>query len=443
MSTGPPSENGWLHVPTLVRYLQYRVRLTVRRAAKDEMTESQTTSKGIEFNENIVALLGCAILLVSAVLWADRPPTMEKTDFSVTYIGSRMVYLGQGSKLYDLAEQQKLKRLLLPDAEPLIYEHPPFEALLLAPLGALSYKTAYLTWGLINVTIWLMLPFVLRPYAPAPRDDLGYLVLWLLFAPLGVTLFQGQSSLVMLLVYSLAFISMKQRRDYRAGAILGLGLFKFQFILPFALIFLLWRQWRFLKGFLATAAGLGVLSLLAVGWTGIWSYIHLIVSIVRHPDNVTYGAAIDMGTVQGFVHALLGKVLGRPVISLLVAAISVSLIGWSAWHWRTTDATGRARTFDLMFAVSVVVALVTGFHMFTHDLSPLLLAMLLVAAHFPGSSRPALRLTLGTALVLFWIPPLYFALVAWHCMYLWFLVLAVFMVGTFKLVERPPEEIRT
>jgi hypothetical protein len=411
------------------------------------MTELQTTLKRTGFNESIVATLGFAILLVSAVFWADQPPTMEKTDFSVTYIGSRMVYFGQGAKLYDLAEQQKLKRLLLPDAEPLIYEHPPFEALLFAPLGALPYKIAYLIWGLINVTIWLALPFLLRPYAPTPRDDLGYLVLWVLFAPLGVALFQGQSSLLMLLVYSLAFISLKQGRDYRAGAILGLGLFKFQFILPFVFIFLLRRQWRFLKGFLTTAAGLGVLSVVAVGWPGIWTYTQLMVSIVRHPDNVSYGAAIDMGTVQGFVHALLGKILGRSVISLLVVAISGSLIGWSAWRWRTSDEKERGRTFDLrtfdlMFAVSVVVALVTGFHMFTHDLSPLLLAMLLVAAHFPESNRPALRLTLGTALVLFWIPPLYLALVAWHCMYLWFLVLLVFMIGTLKLAERP-EGIRT
>jgi len=34
--------------------------------------------------------------------------------------------------------------------------------------------------------------------------------------------------------------------------------------------------------------------------------------------------------------------------------------------------------------------------------------------------------------VVFWVRPLYFALVAWHCMYLWFLVLMVFMIGTLK-----------
>src|SRR5260370_12170678 len=222
-----------------------------------------TSSKGSPFNEKIVALIGFAVLLVSVVFLADRPPINERTDFSVTYIGSRMVYLGLGGKLYDLAEQQKLKRLLLPDAEPLIYEHPPFEALLLAPLGALPYKTAYLICGLINVAICVMLPYLLRPYAPAPRDDLGYLALWLLFAPLGVALFEGQSSLLLVLLYVIAFIQLRSGRDFRAGAILGLALFKFQFVVPLAVIFLLQRQWRFMKGFLTIGTALGALSLVA------------------------------------------------------------------------------------------------------------------------------------------------------------------------------------
>jgi hypothetical protein len=391
--------------------------------------------------ENAIALFGFAVLLVFAVFWADRPPTMEKTDFSVTYVGSRMIYLGEGSELYDLAEQKRLKTSLLKNAEPLIYEHPPFEALLLSPLGALPYKTAYLVWGLINVAVWLSLPWLLRPYAPVPREELGYLTLWLVFAPLGVALFQGQSSIVLLLVYSLAFISLKQGGDFRAGAILGLGLFKFQFALPFALIFLLRKQWSFMKGFLATAFGLGVLSFFAVGWSGMWGYIHLLANVASHPDNLTYGIAGDMATVQGFVQAVLGKLLGPSIVSLIVAAVSAALIGWTALRWRATADLERGRNFDLMFAVSVVVALVTGFHMFTHDLSPLLLAMLLAAAYFPGRECRTLRLTLGASLIAFWTPPLFFALLAWHGAYLWFPVLMAFMIGVSRLAYK--DTIRT
>jgi len=399
-----------------------------------------TSPKGIKF-ENALALFGSAVLLVFVVFLADRPPTMEEADFSITYIGSRMVYLGMGPKLYDLAEQQRLKRLLVPNSLPLIYEHPPFEALLLAPLGALPYKTAYLIWGLINVATWLMLPTLLRPYAPAPRDDLGYLVLWLLFAPLGVALFDGQSSLLLLVVYSSTFIQLRRGRDFRGGAIFGLGLFKFQFVIPFMLILLLQGKWRFMKGFLATATALGALSLGVVGWRGIISYIHLLMGVAAHPENSSYGAAIGMATVQGFAHPLLRNILGHTAVSLIVAGISIFLILWTAWLWRKSGFAADQRSFDLMFAVAVVVSLVTSMHMFTYDLSPLFLAMLLVAGYFPGRSHTLLRLVLGTTLVMFWMPPLFLLLLARHSVYLWFPVLILFMMGTFKLAEIPMERM--
>lgn len=387
--------------------------------------------KGLAFESHVV-LLASAILLVSAVLWADRPPTVERTDFSVTYIGSRMVYLGLGPKLYDLGEQGKLKKVLLPDAEPLIFEHPPFEALLLAPLGALPYKTAYLIWGLINTAVWLMLPYLLRPYATTPRDDLGYLVLWLIFAPLGVALFQGQSSLIILLLYSLSFIELKAGRDFRAGAIFGLALLKFQFAIPFALIFLFRRQWRFMKGFMTAGAALGILSLVAVGWQGILSYVRLLAGISSHPDNSSLGAAIGMATVQGFAHAALGLLLGRAAVSVVVAIVSLFLIFWISWRWKNVE--GDLAAFDSMFAAAIVVSLVTGFHMFTHDLSPLMLAILLVAAHLPARGRWRWMLLLTIAV--FFCPFVYFALMAWHLMWLMFPLLLVFVMGAADVSTR-------
>jgi hypothetical protein len=75
--------------------------------------------KGISW-ETCIALSGSAVLLVSVILLVDHPPLNQRNDFSVTYIGSRMVWLGTGAAVYDLAEQEKLKKSLLPDAEPLI-----------------------------------------------------------------------------------------------------------------------------------------------------------------------------------------------------------------------------------------------------------------------------------------------------------------------------------
>ena len=391
--------------------------------------------------ETILAFFACAISLVALVVLVDRPPINERTDFSVTYLGSRMVYLGMGPKLYDLAEQQKIKSTLLPNAEPLIFEHPPFEALLLAPLGALPYRTAFLIWGLIDVAIWLFLIRLLRPYTSAPRDDLGYLMLWLLFAPLWVALFEGQSSLLVLLLYSLTFIQMRDGRDFWAGAIFGLALFKFQFAIPFVLILLLQRKWRFMKGFLMTATFLGALSLVAVGWGGIVSYIRLLMGIAAHPTNASYGSAIGMATVQGFVHPLLVKAIGHAAVSAIVAAVSLFLILWTASRWKQAESAADPRAFDLLFAAAVVVSLITSLHMFTYDMSPLLLAMLLVTGYFPRRNHKFLRMTLGATLVMLWMPPLFLLLLARRSVYLWFPVLMLFLFAIFKVAEISPETI--
>ena len=385
--------------------------------------------------ETGAAFLAAIVLLLGALLWSDKEPQVQKTDFSVTYIGSRMVYLGLGPKLYDLAEQKKLKDSLLKDSEPLIFEHPPFEALLLSPLGALPYQTAYFIWGLINLAIWVTLPWLLRPYAHVPKEPLAYFTLWMLFAPLGAAMFEGQSSLLVLLLYSLSFICLKRGRDFQSGLALGFALFKFQFVVPFALIFILRRKWSFLKGFLSSAAVLAVLSLAAVGGQGFSRYLHLLTSVASHPDNSSYGAVVGMATVVGFVHALFGRVLGKSVSFLVVAAISGWLVLWAAQEWSSAEKAGDPRGSDLAFAASVVISLVTGFHMFTHDLSPLMLAMLLVAAHVAHSDRKWLRYALLGCLTLFWIPPVYFVLLSYGLFYLLFPVLLAFAVGALKLTK--------
>jgi hypothetical protein len=385
--------------------------------------------------ETGTAFLAAVVLLLGALLWSDKEPQVQKTDFSVTYIGSRMVYLGLGPKLYDLAEQKKLKDSLLKNSDPLIFEHPPFEALLLSPLGALPYQTAYFIWGLINIAIWITLPWLLRPYAPVPKEPLAYFALWILFAPLGTAMYEGQSSLLVLLLYSLSFICLKRGKDFQSGLALGFALFKFQFVVPFALIFILRRKWSFLKGFLSTATVLAVLSLTAVGGQGLLRYIHLLTSVASNPDNSSYGAAVGMATVEGFVHAVFGKVLGRFVSFLVVAAISGLLVLWAAQKWNSAERADDQRGSDLAFAASVVVSLVTGFHMFTHDLSPLMLAMLLVAAHVADSEREWLRYALFGCLTLFWIPPIYFVLLGHDLFYLLFPVLLAFAVGSVKLAK--------
>ena len=71
--------------------------------------------------ETLLMLLALSILLFGAVLWADKEPQVEKTDFSVTYLSTQILRQGHAAKLYDLEEQKRVKATLYTHAEPLIF----------------------------------------------------------------------------------------------------------------------------------------------------------------------------------------------------------------------------------------------------------------------------------------------------------------------------------
>ncbi len=394
-------------------------------------------------NEATMGLLAAAILLAGAVLWSSHGPNVEKTDFSITYVGAQIVHQGLGARLYNIEFQKQVRDSLFQHPNPLFYEHPPFEALLLSPLAALPFRTAYMVWGLFNAVVWLGLMFFLRCYLPWPREDLAYICLWFLFAPIGVALFQGQSSILLLAFYATTFISLQHEKQFGAGIWLGLGLLKLQFVLPFAFIFFVRRKWRFLAGFASSSLLLGVLSLIGVGCRGVVDYVHLLSDVSSNPQNLSYGAAVDMPTIYGFAHALLSKVIGHAGLNVLVAVLSIALLVFVARQWgSSTDRRGDA----LMFSSAIAAALLSGSHMFTHDFSPMLLALFLVGASFPRRPHQVLRSTLAATMALFWAFPIYFLFVAWHSLYLMCPVLLVFgisaLLASREVTEQTPNEIR-
>jgi Glycosyltransferase family 87 len=374
-------------------------------------------------NEATLGLFAAAVILMGAVFWSAHSPNVEKTDFSLTYVGARIVHQGGGSRLYDLSFQKQVRDSLFEHPNPLFYEHPPFEALILSPLSVFPFRTSYMLWGLLNAAVWLALMFVLRPFLPWPREDLGYLCLWFLFAPVGVALFQGQSSIFVLGSYALVFIELQQDRQLTAGFWLGLGLLKLQFILPFAFIFLVRRKWRFLLGFTVSSCLVLVLSIIAVGWNGIVGYIRLLSDVNNNPQNLSYGSATDMPTIYGFIHAILGREIPPRGLNLIVACLSLALLALVGRKWQSV---ANCKSNELMFAAAIANSLLAGSHMFTHDFSPLLLALFVAGANFPQQQYRGLRFALGATMVLFWTFAIYFLCVAWHCLFLMSPILLLF-----------------
>lgn len=387
------------------------------------MDSSSAASRlGTAFNDGTLGLVAAAILLAAFVVWAARGSYVERTDFALSYVAAHIVHAGIGERLYDANLQAQLRDSMFQHPSPLYFEHPPFEALIMSPLAAFSFRTAYLGWGLLNAAVVMGLIVYLRPHLRWPSEDLGYIALWLLFAPILVTLYQGQSSILVLAGFATAFVQLKKERQFSAGVALALTLFKFQFAIPMAIIFLFRRQWRVLAGFASSGAVLVLASLVAVGRGGILDYIRFLTRISGNPQNVSYGSAVDMPTLHGLLYALLGSRFNGFGLNVVLAIVSIALLIWTAWNWKSS---ANAANFDLLFSAAIAASLLSGSHMFTQDFSPLLLAMLLSGLHLSRLLRTP-RVMLAVSLVAFWSFPLYFLFVKWHCMYLMAIAMLAF-----------------
>ena len=336
-----------------------------------------------------IAMGMTAVILFAVVLANGLVLSGTTHDFAGIYAAARAVSHGEGSRLYDLSTQGQAQETLFHWGGVLAFLQPPFETWLFAPLALLPYTAAYVVWGAANIALWVAFVYLLRPYAPAPRHSLQYVLLCFLFFPAWVALMQGQTSILLLFLLSWAFVNLKRGREGWAGVCMGLGLIKFPVVVPLGLILLLKGKWRLMAGFAGTTVALGAVSLFTIGSTGMITYFHLLMDAARHSSFRPSGIKVaEMPNLRGFFHVVLSSVVSAPAINGCVLAASVLLIGYVVWRWRREGAE-EGPAFDVMFAAALLIAQVTAFHLLIHDLSPALLAVLLIigAGRYPQGSR--------------------------------------------------------
>jgi hypothetical protein len=108
-------------------------------------------------------------------------------------------------------------------------------------------------------------------------------------------------------------------------------LFKFQIVIPIALILLLWRRWRFVLGFSASAMAAIIISLLMVGLRGVRQYVTMLLGMSLNlrtsSDALLYSISPrTMLNLRGVLSALLDGHVGHWWIQGLIAASSVAVL---------------------------------------------------------------------------------------------------------------------
>jgi hypothetical protein len=200
------------------------------------------------------------------------------------------------------------------------------------------------------------------------------LLVWLaacvpLFA--GVLLL-GQDTILILPAFILAFLELKKSKDYTAGLVLGLGLFRFEIMFPFLFIFLLRRRWKVLAGFSISSLVALLASLALVGWSGLLDYAKVLSEVGRATGSQANGVNVaTMPTLRGAAATFLGGMIPSQFLFPLVLLGTFALLGWAAWEFKNI-AKPETQAFDLEFSFAVVAAMFASYHLFVHELTPLI-----------------------------------------------------------------------
>ena len=338
-------------------------------------------------------LLCCALPVWG--VWATAngmgwPTYLQGADIRPYYTGGAIVLNGDGVRLYDLNTQWRAQQLAFPAlqnrADLLPFLAPPFVAAPMALLAMLPVKTAFLVWLACN---WVFLALLTQRFAQvlAPleqRAQIAVIVLCVTCAPVFVTLLQGQWALVLALSSFFAWHSLREGRNFRGGLWLALWLFKPQLLLlPLAV--LLWKkQLRVLAGFALGSAFLGTVSLMMIGSEGLKSYAQLLKTASGWSNQ--FGVQPEkMNTWRGFLHNFTGETNVWWWLGVL------PMLGVLMWAWRgawplksETSSTRSARDndlarFDACWAMTIFAALFCSPYLYYHDLTLLLVPVLLIA----------------------------------------------------------------
>lgn len=330
----------------------------------------------------LVFLAGMACIHVASWWVISQRLPLGYQDFTIFYTAGRILSQGQGAQLYDNALQYRTQQAFAPYTAirkgPLPYNHIPVEAVIFVPFSKLPYFQAYVLWNLFNVLLLAGALQILRPHLAALRSQslLFGVLLGLASFPVFIALIQGQDILLLLLLLALTYSALRRNASFAAGCWLGLGLFRFTLVLPVVLILAWRRAWKLLGGFALSSAFLAAASAALVGWKTTLLYPAYVLRV----ENRWVGPATsrDMPNLRGLIEtALTGIVEPRIFVSIIVV-LSLALLWFCAsrFDWNSHDP-----RFDLSFSLALVAAVLASYHAYSHDLSILLIPVLLVANH--------------------------------------------------------------
>jgi len=318
-------------------------------------------------------------------------------DFTVFYTGAEVLRDGLGHQLYDAHTQYEVQKsfaVQIPSRRgPLPYIHPPFEALVFLPLTLLPYYQAYIVWDVLNVVMLFGVAWLLRQSVSTLGRFRAWKVVIGSFAlfPVFACLLQGQDSILLLLLCTLGFRALKRKQDFAAGCWFALGTFKFQLVIPIVLLFVIWKRKNVGAGFAAVSLVLALISIGLVGWETALRYPAYVLLVAKTPGLG--------GVPPELLPNLRGLAMGWPGFSKAAGTAAALLGSFLLFLFAAVkrQGSGQPRTLELQFSLAAVVSGLIGWQTNAHDLCLLVPPLVLMGEGW-WSAPPELRVRFAALL---------------------------------------------
>jgi hypothetical protein len=353
--------------------------------------------------KNLIVLSALALVVI---YFAHIFPRMQKgMDFPDFYAAARMVRDGRGRDLYfPLVQNQYLIRYS--GRIGTYFIHPPFETLVYLPFALLPLRGAYAAWSVFKALQLVAVATVIEKCL-LRRISWRFLVIaFLLFVPVLLDFLHGQDSLLLLLLLTSAFVLLERKRWVAAGGLMGCGLFKFHLVFPAVIPSLLVKPKRLLWGLASVTIALVLASIWISGWAVITVYPRFLLQLNSLPLAGIHDA--QKANLRGLFGLLLpGYERAAFYLTMVSSAFVMYLAVRSSFLARRDIHSTR-----LSFANAVFAAVLVGYHLGPHDLTILLLPMVLLLDYLlttEGIPTTTRFVSIATLAVLF-LPPLHLLL---------------------------------
>jgi hypothetical protein len=328
----------------------------------------------------LVALIAASFLINLKILWNQRSYMAQGYfDFVIYYTGAEIVNAGKARDLYNLELQKRHQEQFNVPNKPwsvLPFNHAPYELLPFLPLAHLPYQWAHIVWSALNVLLLVVVYKILAPFLDGSHRIL-FGALLLAFYPTMIAIKMGQDSIMSLLIVTGVYANLKSHREFLAGSILALGLYKPHLVLPLAGILTFSGYWRVMQGFVGTGAVLSAISIAMVGWEGIVGLFSIVATMDR-PTSIVYPES--MTNLRGLSFLLLSVLDAKHLTNIANVVTSLIAFGYCLWLWKNKT-TEDSALFDLRFSLAIATTLLVSFHLYTHDVIILVIPLLLTFSY--------------------------------------------------------------